>query len=74
MENNKKSNAGRLDEQIIINFIKDNNLTVKEFCRRCGISQSTYYKIIKGRNFNLLALFRIAKYMNLRVHRFFKDE
>lgn len=57
---------------IITKYIETQNITIKEFCKQCNISTSTYYRIMKGKDFNLISLFRIAKKMNIRIHIFFK--
>ena len=56
---------------LITEYIKTNHLTKKEFCKQCEISTSTFYKIMEGKNFNLISLFRIAKRMNVDLCRFF---
>ncbi len=61
----------KLNIQIIEKYIKTNNLTKKEFCKQCNISTSTFYRIMQGKDFNLLSLFRIAKKMNVPIHQFF---
>ena len=62
----------KLNTQIIIEYIENNNLTKKEFCQQCKISISTFYKIINGKNFNLISLFKIAKIIEVPIHMFFK--
>ncbi len=61
----------KLNVQIIEEYIKTNNLTKKDFCKQCNISVSTFYRIMHGKDFNLLSLFRIAKNMNVPIHKFF---
>lgn len=34
----------------IIYFIAHNNMTIKDFCKLCNISKTTYYKLISGTN------------------------
>lgn len=63
----------QLDVEKIAEFIKENGLTKKEFCKQCNISPSALYRIMNGKNFNLTSLFRIAKRMNEPIHRFFKQ-
>lgn len=46
-------------------YIKENNLTKREFCKLCKISPSTLNKILKTENFNLLSLFKITRVMNI---------
>ncbi|MDE6585193.1 MAG: helix-turn-helix domain-containing protein [Clostridia bacterium] len=62
----------KLNTKLILDYIKNNNLTKKEFCRKCKISTSTLYKIINEKDFQLIALFKIAKIMNLKPYRFFE--
>ncbi len=63
---NKELNVG-----IIEDYILTNRLTIKEFCRQCNISISTFYRIMHGKDFYLISLFKIAKSMNIRLCRFF---
>lgn len=56
---------------IITGYMNNNGLSKKEFCKRCKIGVSTFYKIMRGENLNLAVLFRIAKTMNVQVHRLF---
>ncbi len=62
----------QLDVEKITEYIKENGLTKKEFCKQCNISPSALYRITHGKNFNLISLFRIAKRMNVPIHQFFK--
>lgn len=52
---------------LIKNFIKENGLTIAKFCELCKISPSTLYRIFNGKNFILVALFKIACIMKVRV-------
>ncbi len=61
----------KLNVEIIEEYIKTNNLTIKDFCKQCNISISTFYRIMHGKDFNLLSLFRIAKKINVPIHEFF---
>ncbi len=61
----------KLNVKLIEKYIKTNNLSIKNFCKQCNISTSTFYRIMQGKDFNLLSLFRIAKNMNLPIHEFF---
>lgn len=46
--------------ELIANYIKQNKLTIKEFCKRCKISQETYYRIMNGcTNIRSSTLYRI---------------
>lgn len=61
-----------VNTKMISDFITANNLTQKEFCRQCKISYYSFRKIMLNQNFNLQALFRIAKRMDRHVCEFFK--
>ena len=63
---------GKLNTKLIFDYIKNNNLTKKDFCSQCKISASTFYRIINGKDFRLVALFKIAKIMNLNLYQFFE--
>lgn len=61
----------KLKTEIIEEYIKNNKITVKEFCKQCGISTSTYYRMMSGKDFYLNSLLGIAKKLNLCLHQFF---
>ena len=61
-----------LNINLIFDYIKNNNLTKTEFCRKCKISTSTFYKIVNGKDFKVVALFKMAKIMKLEPYRFFE--
>ena len=71
MENNSSKTGNQVNVQQIRSYMKENGLTVKAFCARCGISPSLYYRIIRGQNCNLKALFKIAKAMGRPIHLLF---
>ena len=64
----------RVNAQLILDYIKDNNLTKKEFCQRCKVNVSTFYSFINGKNFNMTNLLRMAKTMNVPLHKFFEND
>ncbi len=47
-------------------------MTIKDFCKRCGICVITYYKIINKKNFNMTALFKIAKLIGVPICMLFR--
>ncbi|MDE6189690.1 MAG: helix-turn-helix domain-containing protein, partial [Clostridia bacterium] len=65
MQDNETRTKSRLNERIILNYIKENNLTIQEFCQRCKISKSTYYKIMNRENIRLLSFIKIASIIKL---------
>ena len=63
-----------MNVKLILDFIKSNKLTIREFCKSCHIGTTTFYKIINGKDFEITALFKIAKRMNMPVHLFFAED
>ena len=58
---------------IIKNYLKENKMSVKDFCGEVEISKYMYYKIINGSlDFDAGILLRIAKFMKIELCRFFK--
>lgn len=53
--------------ELITNYIKQNGLTIKEFCKLCNISQNSYYRIMNGKtNIRILTFYRILVKINVR--------
>ena len=60
--------------ELIENYLKENNLSKTKFCKICKISYSTYKKIMSSdNNFGVIALFRIAKILNIEVYKMFNN-
>lgn len=60
--------------ELIENYIKQHDLSKNKFCKLCKISPSVLKKIMKTqRNFYIIALFKIAKIINLEVYQLFED-
>ncbi len=57
---------------MIRGYITENGLTVKEFCKQCGVGASTFYRIMNGGEFNLDSIYKITKRMNVPMHMIFK--
>lgn len=53
---------------LVMNYMKKNNLTIKEFCKICKISYANYLKFMKN-DFSLLIeeLFKILDVLNIRL-------
>lgn len=51
----------RINVKLILDYIKENNLTRKEFCEQCDINLSTFYRIINNKNNKLIPMIKIAK-------------
>lgn len=59
----------KIDISKIKSFISENNLSINKFCILCGISYSTYKKIMTNKNtYSSAALFKIAKVMGVYAH------
>lgn len=55
-----------LKTELITDYIKRNNLTIKEFCKRCKISTNTYYRIMSGETrIRIIAIYNILTEMNV---------
>ena len=57
--------------ELIENYIKDNQLSKTKFCKICKICPSTLKKIFNNEDVNLIALFKIARVMNIHIHQLF---
>ena len=58
--------------ELIIDYLKSNNLSKSKFCKLCKISYRTLNKILLGdTNFEVIALFRIAKMLGIQIHTIF---
>ncbi len=57
----------KLNISLIKNHINSNGLSIVEFCKLCRISTSTFYRIMQGKDFNTMSIFKIAKEMNIQV-------
>ena len=61
--------------ELIENYIKNNKLNKKAFCKACKISLSTLNKILKNNfNFDATALFKIGKLINVQVCEMFDEK
>ncbi len=64
MKNNKNASiimAKNVNYQIIKDYLKKNGISVVKFSYKCGISNSTFYRIISGKsNVTRKNIFRIA--------------
>lgn len=60
------------DTDMIISYLKENDLSVRQFCRLCKICPSTYKKIMTEGNCKISAVFKISKAMNIRPSQLFK--
>ena len=59
--------------EIIENSLKEHNMSKTKFCKLCGINPCTMTKIMKNENYKIIALFKIAKVINLQVYQMFRE-
>lgn len=52
---------------LILNFIKNNNLTKKEFCKLCKLSKTSFYNILSNRNVSTLSMLKVAIFMKVKL-------
>ena len=62
-----------LNKKLIDDYIKNNNLTVTKFCKLCHISPCTYRRIINNEDFRVIALFRIARVLDIKICELFNS-
>ena len=61
--------------EAIIKYIKDNKLSKTKFCKMCKVCKETMNKILSGKtNFNAIALFKIARVMNIELYKIFNPK
>ena len=64
----------KIKTSLIQKYIKENNLTKQQFCKKCNISTSVLNKILNEQyNIHISALFKIAKVINIQVFEFFEN-
>lgn len=57
---------------IIRKYIKENRLTIKQFCAMCKISYKTLRKLLKGQqNVKISSLFKIARTLKIELYKLF---
>ena len=54
----------------LVNYVKENNLTAYEFCKKFGIKTHTFNKILHGKKVPLTTLFILSHKMNLSLNSF----
>ncbi len=57
-----------IDIVFIKEYIKNEKLTQKEFCKKCKISTSTLYRLLHGNDFSFYMLYKIAKGINIPLN------
>ncbi|MBR2614659.1 MAG: helix-turn-helix transcriptional regulator [Clostridia bacterium] len=62
-----------INNKIIYDFMKKENLTKTQFCKKCNISLFTFNKLVSQQtNFSLTTIFKIARVMNVSIKDFFE--
>lgn len=56
-----------INKELILNFIKDNNLTKKQFCEKIKISVLTLNRTLNNKKIFLKTLLKIAIYTKLKI-------
>lgn len=58
--------ATKINTELIENYRKEHNLTIKEFCKKCGITQTSYYKLMRNElNIRITTYVKILNAMNV---------
>ena len=58
-------------DMLIIEYMIENKLSVNKFCKKCGVSQDTFYMILNDRgHFDLVELMKIVETLNLKSKTF----
>lgn len=64
----------RVKTEVIENYRKENRLTVEQFCKKCGISQKSYYKFVNGQlHIRITVLLKILHAMNIKYSDLIED-
>ena len=59
---------------LITSYMANNDLTSVDFCKKCNISPQDLELIFAGSlDFDLIALFKIAHALNIKIHEIFND-
>ncbi len=68
--NEQKSNSNLINSQFILSYIKENNLTKKEFASRCGMKVQNLNTVLRGGpRCKLKYLIAIADYLQVSLHK-----
>lgn len=61
----------KFKKEIIDNYLKENKISKTRFCKLCGISPYTLKKILNNENYEISALLKIAKVIEIQVYQMF---
>ncbi|MBQ7880579.1 MAG: hypothetical protein IJ358_01890 [Clostridia bacterium] len=56
-----------INVEIIKEYIKQNNLSVKEFCEKCNISYYSYLKLMRKELVKVRVLYNISILLDVRL-------
>lgn len=63
-----------IKKELIEEYLKRENISKTEFCKRSRISPEVYNKIMSDKeNYRIDALFRVAKTLGVRILELFND-
>ncbi len=61
--------------EIIKNYIKNYNLTIKQFCEQCKISEATLSKLLKGEpDYKISTLHKVCKIIECKIWELINEE
>lgn len=60
-----------INTQLIENYIKENNLSMSRFCKKCDINLETFYKIMLNKNVMISSLYKVSQGMNIAFSEIF---
>ncbi len=64
----------RVKVEVLDSYRKDNNLTIEQFCKKCGISQKSYYKFVNGQlHIRITVFLKILRTMNIKPRDIIED-
>lgn len=73
----------RIKIEMVYDYMKKNNLSKTKFCKMCKVSPAIFKKIemfnlsgrkiVKGYNFNIATLFKIAKFIGVKLYELFEN-
>ena len=64
----------KFKKEIIENYLIENKISKTEFCKLCGISVYTLEKITNNKDYDISALFKIAKVVKIKVYQMFDND
>ena len=56
-----------INTNLIKKYIKDNNLTTREFCKKCDITYSSYLKIMKSTIKRFKPIYNVSIVLNVKL-------